>query len=90
MLLSRKHSGILPQMAKKNRIESPEEKQYRENVEAIAKNIGVLARAVGQLLDGPLNKKALVILLAQSSGQSQKAVTEVLDALQSLEKDWLK
>jgi hypothetical protein len=49
-----------------------------------------LARAVGQLLDGPLNKRALVILLAQSSGQSQKAVTEVLDALQSLEKDWLK
>jgi hypothetical protein len=26
-------------------------------------------------------------MLAQSSGQSQKAVTEVLDALQSLEKD---
>lgn len=69
--------------------ETPEEKQYREATEKIASNIAKLARAVEGLLKGPIRRKALVILLAHSSGQTQKAVEEVLTALSTLERDWL-
>lgn len=69
--------------------ETPEQKEYREMVERIAGNIANLAKAVHSLLNGPLKRKALVILLAHSSGQSQKAVEEILKALESMEADWL-
>ncbi len=69
--------------------ETEEQKKYRELVESIAGNIAGLAKAVQALLNGPVKKRALVILLANSSGQSQKAVEEVLKALETLEADWL-
>lgn len=69
--------------------ESPEEKQYRETVERIAGNIAALARAVQSLLKGPLKRKALVILLASSAGESQKSVEAVLKALEDMEGTWL-
>jgi hypothetical protein len=68
---------------------TPEAKAYLESVEKIAGNIKSLADAVAGLLNGPLKKKALVILLAHSSGQSQKSVEAILDSLESLHKDWL-
>ena len=74
-------------MAKK--IETPEQKQYREMVEGIAGNIGALAKAVKGLINGPLNKRALIILLSSSSGVPQNKVTDVLKSLEDLEKDWL-
>ena len=67
-----------------------EERRNRETVEEIARNIAALARAVSALLNGPLKKRALLILLANSSGQSQMLVDRVLVALADLEKDWLK
>lgn len=70
--------------------ETDEQRQYRETVEAIARNIASLTRAVAALLGGPLKRKALVVLLASSSGLSQVAVGQVLDALANMEKDWLK
>lgn len=70
-------------------VETEAQRQYREAVEKIAGNIAALAKGVSALLDGPLNKKALIILLANSSGQSQKSTEAVIGALQSLEKDWL-
>lgn len=73
----------------KNPQETEEQKQYRELVQSIAANIGALAKAVQSLLNGPLKRKALVILLAHSAGQSQKAVEEILKALENLEVDWL-
>lgn len=73
-------------MAKK---ETPEEQAYREVVEKIAGNIASLAKAVNSLLKGPLKKRALVILLAQSSGQKQNTVESILKALEDLEADWL-
>lgn len=76
-------------MAKKNTPETPEQKAYRETVEQIAGNIASLSKAVVSLLHGPLKKKALVILLASSSGQPQRVVEDVLRALEELEKDWL-
>lgn len=78
-------------MAKKtNVVETEEQKRNREIVEAIAGNIASLAKAVTALLKGPLNKKAIRVLLAQSSGLSQERVGFVLAALENLEADWLK
>lgn len=69
--------------------ESPEAKQNREMVESIASNLQNLCRAVQSLIKGPLKKRALVILLASSSGVPQNKVEEVLKALENLESDWL-
>lgn len=74
---------------KKQVIETPEQKAYRETVEKIAGNIASLAKAVSALLNGPLKKRALVILLASSSGQSQLAVEAILKALEEMEHTWL-
>ena len=77
-------------MAKKNIVtETPAQKAYREMVEKIAGNIAALAKAVSSLLNGPLKKRALVILLASSARMSQADVEKVLKALEELEKDWL-
>lgn len=69
--------------------ETEEQKRNREIVESIAGGITSLARAVKSLLNGPLNKNALVILLASSSTLSQEKVKQVLKALEDLEADWL-
>lgn len=69
--------------------ETPEQKAQREAIEAIASNITKLARAVESLLNGPLKRKALVVLLASSSGHPQKTIEAVLKAVEELEKDWL-
>lgn len=70
--------------------ETDEQRRNREAVESIARNISSLARAVAALLGGPLNKKALLVLLSSSSGMPQSAVGRVLDALKEMESDWLR
>ncbi len=70
-------------------VETQEAREYRETVERIAGNIGALAKAVSSLLNGPLKKRALIVLLASSSGQSQKVVESVLKALEDMKGDWL-
>lgn len=69
--------------------ETDEQKRNRELIESIAKNISALARSVQALLNGPLKKRAIVVLLSNSSGLTQKAIESCLTALQDLEKDWL-
>ncbi len=69
--------------------ETAEQRVQREMLEKIAGNIQSLAESVRKLLDGPLNRRALVILLATSSGQSQVAVKAILESLETMEKDWL-
>lgn len=69
--------------------ETQEQKQYRELVDTIASNIANLAKAVNGFRNGPLKKKALVILLAHSSGQTQYSTERILTALSEMEKDWL-
>ncbi len=69
--------------------ETPEEKAARETVEKIASNIAKLAKSVAALIDGPLKRKALVVLLVNSSGQSKGSVEAVIGALETIEKDWL-
>jgi len=73
----------------KTQEETPEQAAYRELVESIAGNIGNLAKAVSSLLNGPLKRKALIILLAYSSKLDQNKVEAVLKALEDLESDWL-
>jgi hypothetical protein len=69
--------------------ETDQQKEYREIVERIASNIANLCKAVEALLHGPLKRKALVILLANSSGQSQASVDAVLRSLETMRGDWL-
>ncbi len=69
--------------------ETPEQKAYREVVEKIAGNISALAKAVSGLMNGPLKKKALVVLLASSARLPQTTVEQVLKALEDIEGDWL-
>lgn len=69
--------------------ETEEQKRNRETVESIARNIATLAKAVNALLTGQLKRKALVVLLANSSALPQREVDRVLTALADLEKDWL-
>ena len=76
-------------MKNKQIIETAEQKANREMVERIAGNISSLAKSVSALLNGPLKKSALVVLLAASSGLSQERVKAVLSALENLEADWL-
>ena len=70
-------------------VETQEAREYRETVERIAGNIAALAKAVESLLNGPLKRKALVILLASSACQPQRVVEDVLKALENLRGDWL-
>ena len=58
--------------------------------EQIASTITNLADAVEALLKGPLNRKALLVLLAHSTKLPQKQVSDVLIAIQDLRKDYLK
>ena len=74
---------------KKSKVETPEQREYREMIEKIAGNIESLTKAVSSLLNGPLKRKALVILLAHSSGYPQNAVEAVLKALETMRGDWL-
>lgn len=73
----------------KEKIESPEEKSRRELIDSIAGNIAYLARAVQNMVNGPLKRKALVVLLASSAQLPQTTVDRVLKALEDLEGDWL-
>ncbi len=74
-------------MAKKN--ETPEEKQYRETVEKIAENIQKLVKAVNSMINGPLNRDALLLLIAAGSGQPKGVVNDVLNSIEQMEKKWL-
>lgn len=69
--------------------ETPEQKAQRELIEKIAGNIQSLADSVKSLLNGPLNRRALIVLLASSSKLSQDNVKNVLEALERMDKDWL-
>ena len=71
--------------------ETEEEKKARETVEIIAQNIETLASGVRKILDGRLNKRAIVLLLASASGgMNREVVARVLEAIADLDKTFLK
>lgn len=76
-------------MAKQVQPETEEQRRNRETVESIANNIANLTNAVQSLLNGPLKRRALVVLLASSSGESRERVDMILKALENLDTDWL-
>lgn len=68
-------------------------------VEVLAESISSIAQGVKKLLAGPLNERALVLLIQNACPQvgkypphaiTQKEVKAVLEGLQSLEKEYLK
>lgn len=69
--------------------ETPEEKKARETVETIAVEIAKLSRQVTALLSGRLNRKAVVLLLVASTGQTQATINTILDAINGLEDKYL-
>ena len=71
-------------------VETEEAKRARETTESIARNIQALAKSVNAVIGGPLKRRTLLVLLANSAGMTQSAVDAVLTALADLEKDWLK
>ena len=70
--------------------ETKVEQEAREVIEKIANNIAALSQAVQSLLDGRLKKKALLVLLAHSSGKPQYVVENILDTIADLGKTYLK
>lgn len=75
---------------KKIQQETAEEKQAREMVETIACEIAKLSRQVGALLTGRLNRKAVIVLLAQMTQMPQATIKSVLEAVEGMERHYLK
>lgn len=66
-------------------------------VEVIAESIVAISAGIKKLLNGPLNRKAVTLLIQHSAptgrnGQkiSQGDINDVLDGIESLEKTYLK
>lgn len=70
--------------------ETEEQKKARETVELIAANIVDLAEGVRKIVNGRLNKRAIIILLASSSRLSPTVCEQVLDAITNLDKKFTK
>jgi len=66
------------------------EKTNEEFIQEIAENISRLAGSVQVLLEGKLKKRAIVLLLVDSSGLPQYQVSNLLDSIANLENDWIK
>lgn len=58
--------------------------------EDIATNIVQLSRNVEALLKGRLKLKTIIVLLSYSTGLPQNTIKSVLEAVQTMEKDFLK
>lgn len=75
---------------KKTTEETDEERKARETVETIADSIVTLANGVKSVLEGKLNKRAILVLLASATRMNQQDIEKVLDAAASLDKTFLK
>ena len=64
--------------------------EEQKTTQAIADNISKLSDSVSALLNGPLNRKALLILLVASTRMTRRQVNDVLVSLEHLKKDYLK
>lgn len=71
---------------KKLTVEQDPEKPIEKKV--LAQAIVDISSAMLKLFRSGLNRKAIIILTAQSSGHPQYVVGSVLDALESLKKDF--
>lgn len=77
----------------RRKIEVPTVQQLQEQQtpdETIADAVKNVSEGTKKLLNGRLNKRALLLLLSHASGVSQRQVESVLDAMAGLEKRYLK
>lgn len=61
-----------------------------KHVKAIADGVVHVSRAIKQMEEGALNEKAILVLLAHSTGLSQKSIKDVLKGLSQLEEMYVK
>lgn len=71
-------------------VETEEQKKNREMIASIAENISTLAQSVRSLLNGKLQRKTILVLLAHTTKFNQGEVDKVLTALEEMDKDWVK
>ena len=74
----------------KKKIETEEERKARETIETIAESIKTLANSVRAFMGGKLNKRAILVLLANATRMQQQEVEKVLEAVENLDKTFLK
>lgn len=61
-----------------------------KHVQAIAEGVVHVSRAIKDLEKGKLNDKALLVLMAHSTGLSQSVIKKVLTGLSQLEELYVK
>lgn len=74
----------------KDTVTLDEVKGLYESSEKIAFEIRMLSRAVKKISSGSLRQNAVVLLLHESSGVGKPDIRKVLEALDSLERNYLK
>lgn len=65
-------------------------KQDETPTEVLAASIVAISQAARQMRAGRLNDKALVLLISHYSGESQRTVKLVLDAIENLEREYVR
>lgn len=70
--------------------ENDAEQKAKETVETVARAVTALAESTRAFLGGKLNKRAILVLLASASGESQATIEKILDAAAELDKTFTK
>lgn len=60
------------------------------SAEVIAEHIAAIAESMKKMRAGKLNERAIVLLVSASSGVNQSTVRSVLEALDTLDKKYLR
>jgi hypothetical protein len=74
----------------KIRVTQPENPAEAVPIEILATAVTEIARAFKKINEGPLKRKALLVLLKDSSGVPMNQITRVLDSLTDLERNYCK
>jgi predicted nucleic-acid-binding protein len=70
-------------------MENKKTKNTNDTVEIIAQTIEELSQQVKLLLGGRLKRNTIIILLAHSAKLPQKTISEVLNAIERMDKEHL-
>lgn len=61
-----------------------------DSIESLAVNIAVIATATRKMMSSGLQRKTIIYLLSRSSGVGLNNINLVLDAMENMDKDFLK
>lgn len=67
-----------------------QQEKHEQMIKDIAESITAISQSVQTLLEGKLEEKTIIILLAHSAKLPQSTVKQVLYALHDMETDFLK